>query len=214
MGVGRAVDVVRGVQGLVAEGGGGVADQGHVVAQLRGRTAGALDAGVGRQADQDEVRRTLLLQPHIEVGARKAAGPVLGHDHVAGLRREVRMPLAAPAVLLEHQAARAGLDIGVGMGPGVEVARRIAVMRDDEHRDPGRAGGGDHRLHVVVQACRALGACHAPPELAVVGQEIVVRVDQQKGRAAFRKGKLTHTCLLKSFRAGFDRSSARASVES
>jgi hypothetical protein len=46
-------------------------------------------------------------QQHVEIGIRKAAGPpMFVDDNIARLRREIRMPFAAPAPFGEQPAAR------------------------------------------------------------------------------------------------------------
>ena len=85
---------------LVAERGGRVTDQGHVITQLHGEAAGGLNAGVGEQTDGNDMRDAMLLEMKIEIRIGEAAlGPVLFDDEVASLRHEVGMPLTAPASL-------------------------------------------------------------------------------------------------------------------
>ena len=85
---------------LLADRGGRVADQGHVIAQLHGVSGSGLNAGVGEQADGNDMRDAAPLELKIEVSFGKAAlGPVLLDEDLASLRHEVGMPLTAPASL-------------------------------------------------------------------------------------------------------------------
>ena len=51
----RPIQVVCRMHELVAERGGRVADQGHVIAQLHGVSGSGLNAGVGEQADGNDM---------------------------------------------------------------------------------------------------------------------------------------------------------------
>src|SRR5689334_908166 len=76
---------------------GRINNQGDLVAEFRGESAGRLDAGVGDHADEDHVAYAELLQLQVEVGVGEPArSPVLVHDDVAGLRPEVVVEGAAP----------------------------------------------------------------------------------------------------------------------
>ena len=92
----RSIQVVRRMHELVAERGGRVADQGHVITQLHGESAGGLNAAVGEHTDGDDMRDAVLLELEIEVSIGEAAlRPVLLDDDVASLRHEIWMPFAA-----------------------------------------------------------------------------------------------------------------------
>src|SRR3546814_4522244 len=72
-------------------------------------------------------------------------------DDVALLRRELGMPLPAPRSLGEGlHLARRDL-VGVRMVPAFIVAGLPAMMRHDEHGDPGRSDRGGDRAQIVQQ---------------------------------------------------------------
>src|SRR6516225_9978930 len=78
------IDFVRGMHLRVPEGGGRVAYQRDVVAELHCVLGGRLNAGVGNQADNDHVRYAVLLKLHVQIGVGKnALTPMLGGDDVA-----------------------------------------------------------------------------------------------------------------------------------
>jgi hypothetical protein len=94
---------MRGVYPVHAEGRGRVLHQRDVVPELRRESAGGFDARVGQQANHDDFGDPVLLQQHVEIGIRKAAGPpMFVDDNIARLRREIRMQFAAPAPFGEH----------------------------------------------------------------------------------------------------------------
>ncbi len=51
----RPVDLMGGMHGLVAEGGGRIPHQGDVIAEFDGKSADRLDGGIGDHADNDHV---------------------------------------------------------------------------------------------------------------------------------------------------------------
>src|SRR5258708_3965720 len=129
----------------MAECGGCIAHQGHVIAQLHGEAGGGLYASVGEQADGNNMRHPALLELKIKVGTGKAAvGPVLLDDDVAGLRHKVGMPVPAPLSLYEsaslrvfHQARGEQLRLRPALArirksPALAIARLISAVGNEE----------------------------------------------------------------------------------
>jgi hypothetical protein len=80
---------MRGVHPVHAEGRGRVLYQRDVVPELHRESAGGFDARVGQQANHDDFGDPVLLQQHVEIGIRKAAGPPMFlDDNIARLRRK------------------------------------------------------------------------------------------------------------------------------
>src|SRR2546429_6519247 len=93
----RPVDLVRRVHAFRLKGSGRILNQGDVVAKLHAKASGALDAGVGYHADEDDLLDPMLCELGVEVGIGEAAlCPVLKHDDVASAGTELGMELSAP----------------------------------------------------------------------------------------------------------------------
>ena len=126
----RGVDVVRRVHCVMIECGCGVAYQSDMVAKIDGGARSAFDAGVGDEANKDDVTDPLLLQQEVEIGVGKAAGgPVLVDNRVAWLGRELLPELAAPAALGERLDLRSCALIWRRVIPARKIIRLGAVMR-------------------------------------------------------------------------------------
>jgi hypothetical protein len=121
----RPIQVVCRMHELVAERGGRVADQGHVITELHGEAAGGLNARVGEQADGDDMRDAVLLELKIEVRIGEAAlRPVLRNLDA----------IRPPSFLLRRSAAlppTAGMD-----SDDPSLRNRPAPIGDGERRRP------------------------------------------------------------------------------
>ncbi|SED20375.1 hypothetical protein SAMN04490356_7410 [Streptomyces melanosporofaciens] len=184
MGEGGAVQLMRGMHHLGCGGGGGVTDQRDVVAEFHGETSGGLDAGVRQQSDEDHMGDAVLPELHIQVGVGEPAlRPVLMGHHLPRPRLEVRMELPTPGVPGEAVPDH-DVPLGrVGVGPRLVVTRLPAAVRDEHHPHPGLPGGADDGAQIVQQTDLLGHALHDRPDLASLGEEVVVRVDEQHCRS-------------------------------
>ena len=145
-----AVQLMSGVHHFVREGGGGVAHKRHVIAELHREPGGRFNAGIGQQPDYDHMRDAFLLQQEIQVGIGEAAlPPMLLCDEVAGLRRKVRVPFAAPFAARKTVALHDQSLSRVGMVPILIIARFPAPVRDDHHLDISVADGAIQSAQVI-----------------------------------------------------------------
>jgi hypothetical protein len=94
-----ALQFMRGTHPIHTKNRGRILYQGHVIAKFHCVATGRFDAGIGDQPDHDHLTEPMLLQLHVEIGVRKTVlAPMLFDDDVARLRREIGMPLPAPAM--------------------------------------------------------------------------------------------------------------------
>lgn len=97
VGICWTVQLMGGVHHFLGKGRRGIPDQGNVKPIFHRVSPGGLDAGVGKEADQDHMRDTMLPKLLVKIGIRKAAlRPMFLDDDVALPGREVGMPVAAP----------------------------------------------------------------------------------------------------------------------
>ena len=73
-----------------------------LVAELNSKANGRFDAGMGDEADDDELMDAVLLELQIQIGVGEAAGtPMLRRDDLAWLGLELGTDLAAPRAVFE-----------------------------------------------------------------------------------------------------------------
>src|SRR5262245_23618058 len=121
----------------------------------------------------------LELQIQIRVGEATGA-PVLRGDNLARLRRELGTDLAAPRAVFEGLVCPRRLLNGRNVLPRLVVARTVAMMQcveDPKLRVPRGIQDLQHMGNAVV---RFGDGANAPPYLAALGNEVVVRIDHQK----------------------------------
>ncbi len=82
----------------MAEGSGRILNQGDVIAQLHAEASGGFEAGVGDQADEDDLLDPALFEFGVQVGIGEAAlRPVLVHDDISRPGTELGIELSTPA---------------------------------------------------------------------------------------------------------------------
>lgn len=124
----------------------------HVIPQLRGKPPGALDAGIGDQPGEHDMRHPPLPQPKIEIRIGEAALPPMLFDHdVARLGREIGMPLAAPFAPGEGVALHDEALGRIRMLPGLVIPRFPAPVRHDDGRQPRPAHRRQQGAEIVQQ---------------------------------------------------------------
>ena len=104
MSIGRPVQLVRRMHHLVAERGGGVAEQGHVITELHGEAAGGLNAGVGEQTDGNDMRDATLLEMKIEIRIGEGAPGVLRDFVISRLNIQLRNEVGPVRRKITHAA--------------------------------------------------------------------------------------------------------------
>src|SRR5262245_10008613 len=181
-GVVREIDIERGAHVLVRVVGRRVAHDGNLVAKLSGIADRRLDAGMRDESDHDELVDAVLLELQIQISVGEAAGaPVLQSDDLAWFGREFGTQLATPCAVFEGLSApRRPLDRG-NVFPGLVVARTVSMMQGIEDRKLRRPRGVQDLQHVSDTAVRLRNSPDAGPYLSPLGDEIVVRIDHQKG---------------------------------
>ena len=102
------------------------------------------------------------------------------------------MPLPAPAIAGKGLHARRPQLIGRGVFPALEVVGFGAVMRHDEHGQSRLPDARQHGLEPEVQIHVARHLRHQRPQLALLGEEVVVGIDQEQCGAPRRIGLHGH----------------------
>src|SRR5262249_11586179 len=126
-----------------------------------------------------------------------ALTPVLMGDEVARFRYEVRMPFATPFAAREAVALHDGSLGGVGMIPILVVAGLPAPVWDDHHLDASDADRAIQPTQIVEEPDFVGDRLDAWKNLAAVGQEIVVGIDEKQGGSLAWISGLGHCLLLK-----------------
>src|ERR1700733_6849153 len=125
----------------------------------------------------------MLLQLQVEVRVREAAlSPMLFDDDIPRAWREVGVKFRAPCSFLAqvtpHDAALARVDVV----PVFVIPFFPLAMRNDENRNIRRARSCLNGAQVVEQAHLLRDLPDPRPEEALLGQEVVVRIDEQHRR--------------------------------
>jgi hypothetical protein len=123
----------------------------------------------------------MLLELGVEIGVGEAAlRPVLMDDDITLLWAELRIELAAPCAAFERLRGNTRLLERRHVSPAVEVVRVGPVMRHDEDLDLRGTGGRDDLAQIVEHAGRIGGRLDRLVELATLGHEVVIWVDDQQ----------------------------------
>ena len=146
---------------------------------------GALHAGVGSQAGEDEVLDLALAQQEVEVGALEArAVPVLADDDVAVARDIGREPvedLRAPAALGEGVRLVLRLVHVRHVRPALVETRAPLLVQAVVDGDPVRARRRDDLAQVRDRVVFVQRRGEERVQLAVCVEEVVVGVDEDDG---------------------------------
>src|SRR5262245_35419846 len=133
------------------------------------------------EPDDDELVDAVLLELQIEVRVGEAArAPVLRSDDLARPGLEPGADLAAPRAVFEGLAPPCRLLNGSDVLPGLVVARPVAMVQGIEYpklRLPCRIEDLQHVRNAIV---RFGDRANAVPELAALGNEVVVGIDYQE----------------------------------
>ena len=167
-----------------------------VVAELSGKANRRFDAGMRYEADNDELMNAVLLELQIQVGIGKAAGaPMLVGDNFAWLWRKFWTDLATPRAVFEALAPpRCPLN-GCNVLPGRIVAGTVPVMHGIEDPKFRFARRMQHLLHVRNAIVRFSHGFDPRPDLATLGNEVVVGVDHQESGDVLVIGGVGHGTL-------------------
>src|SRR5262249_35053602 len=152
------------------------------IAELSGIANSRFDAGVCDQPDDDELMDAVLLELQVKVGVGEAAGaPMLRGNDLTRLRDELGAELAAPSAIFEALPLPSCLLNWRNVFPRLIVARTVAVMHGVEDPKFRLARGIQDLQHVWNAVVRFGDGFDAWPDLAALGNEIVVWIDYQKG---------------------------------
>jgi hypothetical protein len=145
------------------------------------------------EANDDEPVDAVPLELEIQVGVGKAArAPVFERHDIARLRGEFAANLAAPRAVLEGLSRPRGLLNRSDVLPCLVVPGTISTMQRVEHAKPGSPRGIQDLQHVRDATIGLRDTAQAIPDLAALGNEIVVRVDHQKCRGLPVKRRKAH----------------------
>src|SRR5262249_42334535 len=121
----------------------------------------------------------VLLELQIEVGVGEAAGaPVLLSYNFTTLWCELGAELAAPCAEFEALVFPCALLNGRNVFPRLVVARAVAMMHGIEDSELRLARGMEDFQHVRNAVIRFGNGLDAGPDLAALGNEVVVGIDQ------------------------------------
>src|SRR5215469_7716866 len=127
----------------------------------------------------------VLLELQVQVGVGEAAGtPVFLCDNITLRRHEFGTELATPFAVFESLVLPRGSLNRRNVGPRLVVARTISMMHRIEDTKLGCARGIQDLHHVGNAAVCFSDRLDAGPDLAALGNEVVVRIDHQEGTDA------------------------------
>src|SRR5215831_3848634 len=177
----RDIDVEGSMHHLVCVVRGRVLNDGDVITELGGVAHGRFDAGVRDESDDDELMDVVLLELQVQVGVGEATGtPVFLCDNLAWCRGEFGTELATPCAVFEALALPRGSLNWRNVGPHFIVACTIPMMHGIEDAKFHCARGIQHLQHVGNAVVCFGDSFDSGPELAALGNEVVVGVDHQK----------------------------------
>src|SRR5271155_2380738 len=146
---GRPVNL-RCVHGFATEGGGGILDQGDVIAKFHPESSSGLDAGVGHHTHQDDFPDTVLLELEVKIRIGEATlSPMLVNDDITFPRAEFRVEFSAPSAAFENLIL---LDHHLRPGPLLPVfiiTLLVTAVGQDEDFEPGGSSRWDQLTQVT-----------------------------------------------------------------
>src|SRR5580704_5200523 len=187
------IDYESGVHVLIGVARGRVFYHRDLIAEFSGIANGGLHTGVRDQSHDDDFVNAVLLELHIQIRVGKAAGtPMLRGDDIARLRFEPGPDFAAPGTVFERLTRPRCFLNGRDVLPGLVVAGTVSPVHGIENPDTVFSRRFKN-LHHVRNALVPFGdALYAIPDLATLGNEVVVRIDQDKPGDLFLISQLRH----------------------
>src|SRR5215467_4787813 len=133
------------------------------------------------ESDDDELMDAVLLELQVQVGVGEAAGtPVFLRNNLAWRRHEFRTKLATPCAVFEALVLpRASLNRRDVL-PCFVVACTISMMHGIEDAKLHRARGIQDPQHVGNAVVCFSDSFDAGPDLATLGNEVVVGIDHEQ----------------------------------
>src|ERR1700722_16246960 len=187
------IDFESGVHVLVGVARGRVFYHRALIAEFGGIANGGLHTGVRDQSHDDDFVNAALLELHIQIRVGKAAGtPMLRGDDIARLRFEPGPDFAAPRTVFERLPQPPCFLNGRDVLPGLVVAIAISSMHRVEHPDTSFSRCFKKPLHMRNTLIPLGDALYAIPDLAALGNEVVIRIDQDNSGDLFLISQLCH----------------------
>src|SRR6516225_7339507 len=133
-----------------------------------------------QESDDDKLMNAMLLKLQIQISISKATGtPVLEGYEVAWLKCEFGADLATPRSLFDGLSRPSCLLNRSNVLPGLVVAWTVAMMQrieDAKLRLPRSSQDLQHMSNTIIYFSHSLRAI---PYLASLGNEIIVRIDDE-----------------------------------
>src|SRR6516225_6493238 len=156
----------------------GILNDGDLVTELGGIAHSRFDAGMRDESDDDELMNAVLLQLQVQVGVGEATGtPVFLCDNLTWRRHELGTELATPCAVFEALVLPRGSLNRRNVGPRFVVACTISMMHGIEDAKLHCARGIQDFEHVGNAVVCFSDSFDAGPDLAALGNEVVVGID-------------------------------------
>src|SRR5579871_55226 len=186
------IDFESGVHVLIRVAGGRVFHHRDLIAEFGGIANSSLHTGVGDQSDDDELVNAVFLELHIQIRVGETAGtPMLRGHHIACVRFESGANLAAPGAIFERPPPCCFLNWS-NVVPRLVVAETIAPMHRIENPQTGFSRRVKNLFHMRNTLVPFRNALDSIPYFAVLRDEVVIRIDQDKPRERLFIGQLWH----------------------
>src|SRR5262252_700341 len=130
------------------------------------------------ESDDDELMDAMLLELQVQVGVGEATGtPVFLCDNFTWRRYEFGTELATPCAVFEAHVMPRGSLNRRNVGPRFVVAGTIPMMHGIEDANLHCARGSQDLQHVGNAVVGFSDSFDAGPDLAALGNEVVVGID-------------------------------------
>src|SRR5262249_15310257 len=162
-----------------------ILNDGDVITELGGEAHSRFDAGMRDEADDDELMDAVLLELQVQVGVGEATGtPMLLGDNLTWRWHEFGTELATPCAVFEGFVLPRGSLNRRNVGPRFVVAGTISMMHGIEDAELRCARGIQDLQHVGNAVVCFSHSFDARPDLAALGNEVVVGIDHYEGADA------------------------------
>src|SRR5215467_3392655 len=174
----RDIDVEGSMHHLVCVVRRRILNDGDVITELGGIAHSRFDAGMRDESDDDELMDAVLLELQVQVGVGEATGtPVFLCNNLTRRRHEFDTELATPCAIFEALVLPRGSLNRRNVGPRLVVACTISMMHGVEDAKLHCARGIQDLQHVGNAVVCFSDSFDAGPDLASLGNEVVVGID-------------------------------------